>query len=263
MSKHHGPACKRVKHECFTLIELLVVIAIIAILAAMLLPALQKARERGKSASCISNQKQIGGAIGLYTSSNDDYMVPCKQGTNEYLWGHTLASEGYISNIGKASAAYTKIESGQVQVFTCAGDSNPFQDYDEKRKYYLPMSFGYNAKIGLPDLDGNGVDKNRLKLNQMIKWTATLPIIADTWKHCAVKNITENDDRRYPTRSIIGSYFNLGPYRAHPYGLNFLRLDGSVCSDGYIYYQRKSGQCEPWHASDPKNSYWVKRVTRP
>ena len=62
------------KSRHFTLIELLVVIAIIAILAAMLLPALAKARAKARAISCTSNFRQLGLALTMYTSDNDEYI---------------------------------------------------------------------------------------------------------------------------------------------------------------------------------------------
>ena len=72
------------KQKHFTLIELLVVIAIIAILAAMLLPALSAARERARGTQCIGNLKQFGTGLTVYTMDNNDFYVIARTGITPY-----------------------------------------------------------------------------------------------------------------------------------------------------------------------------------
>lgn len=87
---------KTILQKHFTLIELLVVIAIIAILAALLLPALNQARSRAKSTQCLSNLKEHGVWLSLYTNDYDGYLPACDNNSGCYPW-YKLFLAGYIN----------------------------------------------------------------------------------------------------------------------------------------------------------------------
>ncbi len=147
----------RPRTKAFTLIELLVVIAIIAILAAMLLPALSRARESARKASCMSNTKQLGLGILMYADANDEFLP------------ETLRADMLVSIFD-----YLDPYVNDVNVFRCPSSTNSNRKtwnygFSQPVLGYRGSRFGFTVgSLTCPD------GKSPLKLAQIGKTTERL-----------------------------------------------------------------------------------------
>ena len=156
MKKLHSRSVvpSRTQKRGFTLIELLVVIAIIAILAAILLPALNSARERGRTISCTSNFNTAGKSLAFYSDANDDYMPPNTDDSfycnDVHANGTPLPARGMARywpqepTFGLIFAAYC---TNGVSQYVCpsAGEHTQVRFWPSFKVYY---TMGLNSRFG-------------------------------------------------------------------------------------------------------------------
>ena len=145
--KHFPNISKKALIKNFTLIELLTVIMIIAILAAMLLPALSRIRNKGSDISCVNNLKQIAMAGSMYSMDNQESIVPYQSDHSEYwlkLW------MGKLGDYGSSSPRYGLKFFGagkKESTFTCPSEKLGFSGTGEGG-FELGTHYGINYWLG-------------------------------------------------------------------------------------------------------------------